>query len=147
MKSRLFLLDYTRAAHERGLTPLEFLDCCNPAFTAGEQLRPYTTEAEFAPGRYQVAVINNGCLPVAEAVAFIRDHVDDVVLVSDARMVEAMRLLFRHAGVAIEPSGAAGIAAIMDASRATQPVATILCGGNVRPDLMRELAAGGGHRR
>jgi threonine dehydratase len=79
-------------------------------------------------------------LPVAEAVAFMRDHVDDVVLVSDARMKDAMRLLFRHAGLAIEPSGAAGIAAIMDAPRTDAPVAAILCGGNVRADLLKELA-------
>jgi threonine dehydratase len=79
-------------------------------------------------------------LPVAEAVAFMRDHVDDVVLVSDARMKEAMRLVFRHAGVAIEPSGAAGLAAIMAAPRTDAPVAAILCGGNVRADLLSELA-------
>jgi threonine dehydratase len=78
-------------------------------------------------------------LPVAEAVAFMRTHVDDVVLVSDARMKEAMRLLFRHAALAIEPSGAAGIAAIMDAPRTDAPVAAILCGGNVRADLLKEL--------
>ncbi len=78
-------------------------------------------------------------LPVAEAVAFMRAHVDDVVLVSEARMREAMRLLFRHAGLAIEPSGAAGIAAIMDAPRSDASVAAILCGGNVRADLLKEL--------
>jgi threonine dehydratase len=78
-------------------------------------------------------------LPVDQAVAFMRTCVDDVVLVSDARMKEAMRLLFRHAGLAIEPSGAAGIAAIMDARRTDAPVAAILCGGNVRGDLLREL--------
>lgn len=78
-------------------------------------------------------------LPVAEAVAFMRGHVDDVVPVSEARMKEAMRLLFRHAGLAIEPSGAAGLAAIMDAPRSDAPVAAILCGGNVRADLLNEL--------
>ena len=79
-------------------------------------------------------------LPVPEAVAFMRDHVDDVVLVSDARMKDAMRLLFRHVGVAIEPSGAAGLAAIMDAPRSDTLIATILCGGNVRADLLGELS-------
>ena len=79
-------------------------------------------------------------LPVDEAVAFMRTCVDDVVLVSDARMKEAMRLLFRHAGLAIEPSGAAGIAAIMDAPRDGATAAAILCGGNVRADLLSELA-------
>lgn len=79
-------------------------------------------------------------LPVDEAVAFMCTCVDDVVLVSDARMTEAMRLLFRHASLAIEPSGAAGIAAIMDAPPGVAPVAAILCGGNLRPDLLAGLA-------
>ncbi len=70
----------------------------------------------------------------------MRSCVDDVVLVSDTRMKEAMRLLFRHAGLAIEPSGAAGIAAIMDAPRGAAPVAAVLCGGNVRADLLSALA-------
>ena len=80
-------------------------------------------------------------LPVAEAVTAMRQLVDDVVLVSDARMKDAMRLLFQHAGLAIEPSGAAGIAAIMDEPRGDGVAAAILCGGNVRADLLRELTA------
>ena len=79
-------------------------------------------------------------LPVAAAVTFMRAHVDDVVLVSDARMKQAMGLLFRHAGLAIEPSGAAGLAAIMDSPRTEAPVATVLCGGNVRANLLQDLA-------
>jgi threonine dehydratase len=79
-------------------------------------------------------------LPVDEAVATMRTCVDDIVLVSDVRMKVAMRLLFRHAGLAIEPSGAAGIAAIMDAPRSNAPVAAVLCGGNVRADLLSGLA-------
>jgi threonine dehydratase len=78
-------------------------------------------------------------LPVDEAVAFMRTCVDDVVLVSDARMKEAMRLLLRHAGLVIEPSGAAGIAAIMGAPRGDAPVAAVLCGGNLRSDLFADL--------
>lgn len=78
-------------------------------------------------------------LPVAEAVAFMRTCVDEMVLVSEERMLKAMRLLFRHAGLAIEPSGAAGIAAIMDAPENDALSAAILCGGNVRPDLQRGL--------
>lgn len=78
-------------------------------------------------------------LPVDVAVDFMLDCVDDMVTVSEARMTEAMRLLFRHAGVAVEPSGAAGLAAILDAPRSDAPVATILCGGNLRPELLGEL--------
>src|SRR5262245_30198050 len=28
--SRLYLMDHSRAAHQRGQTPAEFLECCNP---------------------------------------------------------------------------------------------------------------------
>ncbi len=78
-------------------------------------------------------------LPVDVAVEFLLDRIDDMVAVSEARMKEAMRLLFRHAGVAVEPSGAAGLAAILEAPPADAPVATILCGGNLRPNFMRDL--------
>jgi hypothetical protein len=59
--SRLFLLDYTRCARERGLTPHEFLDRLNPAFGDNETLlRDYTIEvAGFDPAHYQILVINN----------------------------------------------------------------------------------------
>jgi threonine dehydratase len=79
-------------------------------------------------------------LPVDVAVEFMRRVVDDVVLVSEARMTEAMGLLFRHAGLAVEPSGAAGLAAILDArDTGTGPAATILCGGNLRPEMLGAL--------
>jgi hypothetical protein len=66
--SRLFLLDYTRAAFQRGQTPREFLLCCNPAFGPGrDRLRDHTTEVgAFDPGRFQILVVNNSTLPHAE---------------------------------------------------------------------------------
>src|SRR5262249_46765252 len=66
--SRLFLLDYTRCAHDRSQTPKEFLDCCNPAFQAGHDLqRDYTTElTDFTPAHYQILALNNSCLPWEE---------------------------------------------------------------------------------
>lgn len=78
-------------------------------------------------------------LPVDVAVDFMLDRVDDMVAVSEARMKEAMQLLFCHAGVIVEPSGAAGLAAILDARQEGSPAATILCGGNLRPELLAEL--------
>src|SRR5262245_46946885 len=61
VQSRLFLMDYTRAAVDRGITPLAYLDCCNPAFGGGERLlTAYTTEVPaFHPERYQIVVVNN----------------------------------------------------------------------------------------
>ena len=72
-------------------------------------------------------------VPVDEAVDDMRGQIDDVLLVNDDSIVEAMRLLYRHAGLLIEPAGAAGVAAILaDPARfKDQHVATVLCGGNL----------------
>ena len=66
--SRVYLMDYTRASRERGLTPLAYLDCCNPAFGGDEQaLHAHTTEVTaFRPGHFQILVVNNSCLPWEE---------------------------------------------------------------------------------
>lgn len=74
-------------------------------------------------------------VPIPEAVEDMQGVVDDVVLADDASMVEAMRLLHRHAGLVVEPAGAAGLAALLEArdAFAGRSVATILCGGNVTP--------------
>jgi threonine dehydratase len=45
-----------------------------------------------------------------------------------------MRLLFVHAGLVVEPAGAAGVAAVLEhpVLRGSR-LATVLCGGNVTP--------------
>ncbi len=72
-------------------------------------------------------------VPVAEALQDIRGLLGDILLVEDKQMIEAMRLVHRHLGVVLEPSGAVGIAALMTQPErfAKQRVATILCGGNL----------------
>ena len=59
--------------------------------------------------------------------------VDDVHLVSDTAIIAAMRQLFRIAGLVVEPSGAAGLAAILSRPEhfRNRRVATIICGGNL----------------
>jgi threonine dehydratase len=77
-------------------------------------------------------------VPIAEAVADMHGAVDDAVLVRDETILAAMRLVHEHLGLVIEPSGAAGLAAILeDPSRYRgRLVATILCGGNLTPEQM-----------
>jgi threonine dehydratase/peptide deformylase len=72
-------------------------------------------------------------VPVDEALADMRDLVDDVVEVDDARLIAAMRLVHRHAGAVVEPAGIAGIAALLAQPDryAGRRVATVLCGGNL----------------
>jgi threonine dehydratase len=79
-------------------------------------------------------------VPVAEAVAMMANTVDDVVLVGDDAMREAMRWLLADAGLVVEPSAVAGIAAINEhaAEFAGKRVATILTGGNLTPDQVRD---------
>jgi len=78
-------------------------------------------------------------VPIKEAVDDMSGIVDDVLLVEDADIISAMRLLFRTAGLLAEPSGAAGIAAIQ-----THPnrfrgrrVATVICGSNLTEEQVK----------
>jgi len=79
-------------------------------------------------------------VPVPEALADLRGLVDDALLVRDETIIAAMRLLHRHAGVVVEPSGAVGVAAILEHPTLfrDQLVGTIVCGGNLTVEQMRE---------
>ena len=71
----------------------------------------------------------------------VRRHVEDVVLVSDAEITEAMAFLLARAKLVVEPAGAAGVAALL-AGRipmADGPVVTVLSGGNVDLDRLSGL--------
>lgn len=79
-------------------------------------------------------------VPIGEAVEDLRTLVDDILLVDDDRIIEAMRLIHRELGIVIEPAGAAGLAAILsDPGRfADQTVGTVLCGGNLTSQQIRD---------
>jgi threonine dehydratase len=68
-----------------------------------------------------------------------------VVLVSDAEIVDAMRLLLERTKLLVEPAGAAGLAALL-AGRiplgGAGPVVVILSGGNVDLTLLARLLGG-----
>jgi threonine dehydratase len=78
-------------------------------------------------------------LPVPEAVQDLQGLLDEVLLVEDSLILQAMRLAHQHLGLVLEPSGAVGIAALLDHREmfAARRVATILCGGNLTPEQMR----------
>jgi threo-3-hydroxy-L-aspartate ammonia-lyase len=69
--------------------------------------------------------------------------VDEIVTVTDAQIVEAMRFAFEHLKLVIEPSGAVGIAALLNGLVAAPRVGIIISGGNVGADRFAELIAGG----
>jgi threonine dehydratase len=72
-------------------------------------------------------------VPVPEALADLQGTVSDVLLVDDAAMVRAMQLVHQHLGLALEPSGAAGVAALLTYPERfrDRTVAVVLCGGNL----------------
>lgn len=93
------------------------------------------------PVRAPVDTIADGMaigLPVQGAVDLLRQVIDEVLLVDDSAILEAMRLLANGAGLIAEPSGAAGIAALMAAGRrfSGTNVASIITGSNVHPHLL-----------
>jgi threonine dehydratase len=67
--------------------------------------------------------------------------VDELVLVDDQAMIQAMRWLWRECNQLVEPAGAAVIAAfqsgVVDLSRFKRPVA-LICGGNAAADAVFE---------
>ncbi len=75
-------------------------------------------------------------VPVPEALQDMQGLANDVVLVDDTTIREAMRVVEEDAGLLVEPAGAAGVAALLQSrSRfAGQRVATVLCGSNRFPE-------------
>jgi threonine dehydratase len=75
-------------------------------------------------------------VPIAQALEDMQGIVDAVLLVDELHIVEAMQLVYQHAGLMLEPAGAVGVAAILARRTqfADQRVATVLCGSNITAD-------------
>lgn len=78
-------------------------------------------------------------IPIAKAVERMQGLVDEMVLVDDSQMIAAMKLTASTLGVVLEPSGAAALAAVQVHALRGDPVAVVLTGGNIHPDLLVSL--------
>jgi threonine dehydratase len=68
--------------------------------------------------------------------ALAREHVHEVVLVSDDELRAAMRLLWSELRILVEPAGAAAVAALVSGrAQVRQNVAVLVCGANLDGDL------------
>src|SRR4051794_23566993 len=117
-----------------------------------KQLRPQTRVVGVEPtgaASMRYAVAAGHVLPLPEVrtiadtlapravcertLALTQQYVDEIVTVSDAQMVAAMRWLWAECNQLVEPAGAAVIAALqsgaVDVGEYTHPVA-LICGGN-----------------
>ena len=81
--------------------------------------------------------------PFPEALADLTGLVDDFILVDDRTIITAMRHAHESLGLVLEPAGAAGLAALLAAGERFHglTVATILTGGNITVQQMREWLA------
>jgi threonine dehydratase len=66
--------------------------------------------------------------PAPQAVSRMRQVADDMVVVPDSALLDGMRLIARTLGVLIEPSAAAGLAAIACHDISGAALATVLTG-------------------
>ncbi|MES2754135.1 MAG: threonine ammonia-lyase [Pseudomonadota bacterium] len=120
-------------------------------------------EAELFPSMYNR--IKGAALPcggdtLAEGIAvkepgaitsgMVAELVDDIVLVSERRLEEAVSLLLQIEKTVVEGAGAAGLAALLEhpARFAGRTVGVVLCGGNIDTHLLanvllRDLARSG----
>jgi threonine dehydratase len=93
----------------------------------------------------RVATIADGLMTVRPGdltFAHVRAYVDEIVTIADADMIRAIRWLFRHARLVVEPSGSVTTAAVMlglgGVDAAAGPVIAIVSGGNVEASRYAE---------
>jgi threonine dehydratase len=73
--------------------------------------------------------------------AMVQKYVDDVVLVSEEEIAEAMVYALRQEHLVVEGGGAVGIAALLHnkVSRLGQNVVVVISGGNVAVNTLLQL--------
>ena len=82
--------------------------------------------------------------PGKQTFEIIKDKIDEIVLVDDDEIINAMFLLMERSKLVVEPAGAAGLAYLV--SKKPSPgkkVVPILCGGNVDMYLLGQIVAKG----
>ena len=133
------------------------------ARAAGRSIEVVGVEAELYPSMYNR--INGTDMPcagdtLAEGIAvkepggvtsrMVAELVDDIVLVSERSLEEAVSLLLQIEKTVVEGAGAAGLAALMQHPERFRgrTVGVVLCGGNIDPRLLayvllRDMARSG----
>ena len=82
--------------------------------------------------------------PGKQTFEIIKDKIDEIVLVDDDEIINAMFLLMERSKSVVEPAGAAGLAYLV--SKKSSPgkiVVPILCGGNVDMYLLGQIVSKG----
>lgn len=72
-------------------------------------------------------------------IPLMQKYVDEVILVSEEQIKEAIRYAWRTYGEIIEGSAAVGIAARLAGKIQSQPALTVITGGNIQPELFHSI--------
>ena len=80
-------------------------------------------------------------VPAQLALDALLEHVDDAITVSDDELLAATRAMILGAHLLVEPSGAAGLAAVMKHDLRGKTVVVIATGANVTAEVVKRLAA------
>ena len=73
----------------------------------------------------------------------IKARVSEIVVASDAELVETMRFLFERMKTVVEPSGACALAALMAGRVSGERIGVVVSGGNVTAERFASLVASG----
>jgi threonine dehydratase len=101
------------------------------SLAAGERLR-IETPRTIADGLQTQAP---GVLPWETAASLV----DEIVTVSDAQIVEAMRFALERLKLVLEPSGAVGLAAVLAGGVGPGRIGVVASGGNIAASRLAEL--------
>ena len=78
-------------------------------------------------------------VPIPAALEWMSEFVDDMILIDDAQLREALRIARDTIGLILEPSGALGIAAALQHRNPDRKPAAIVTGSNFSDGLLAEL--------
>jgi threonine dehydratase len=70
-----------------------------------------------------------------------RRYLEEIVLVSEAEIIAAIRYAWEHYGEPLEPSAAAALAAALSGKIPRRPAVVIASGGNIQPELLSQITA------
>ena len=114
---------------------------------AGASAFPASLAAGEPVGLPDVSTIADGIAvktPGVLTLAHVDAYVDEIVTVTEEEIARAVLLLVERAKQVVEPSGAAGLAAVMGGHGLyVEPAVVLLCGGNVDPLLLMRIIQSG----
>jgi threonine dehydratase len=87
--------------------------------------------------------------PGALTFPVLQKNAEDVLLVTDEEIVEALRFLLLRMKILVEPTGAVSAAAVLSGKipRGVSRIGVILSGGNIDPETLARLLASGDDNR